>query len=78
MNRDKLERMKTAGSILLVVGCLCAFWVMLFAGICDEVERRADISKDAKMRWAHEKGLNQWQTEQDRPEHVKAMQAVSK
>ena len=76
MNRDKLERMKTAGSILLVVGCLCAFWVMLFYGICAEVERRSDIPRAAKMKWAHERGLNQWETEQRQPELIKAMQEV--
>ena len=84
MNRDKLERIKTAGSILLVVGCLCTFWVMLFYGICDEVERREGMKSNRK--WVQERALNQWETEQrmatvpvqNKPELMKAMQAVSK
>ena len=34
------ERLKTAGGILLVVVCLCAFWIFLFQGIIAEQDRR--------------------------------------
>ena len=33
-------RLKTAGGILLVVVCLCAFWIFLFQGIIAEQDRR--------------------------------------
>ena len=70
------ERLKTAVSILLVIGCLAIFWTMLIVGICDEAERKEGMKSN--RRWVQERALNQWETEQDRPELMKAMQAVSK
>ena len=70
------ERLKTAGGILLVVVCLCAFWIFLFQGIIAEQDRR--FGQKSSRKWMQERALNQWQTEQNRPELMKAMHRVAK
>ena len=71
------ERLKTAISILLVIGCLAIFWTMLIVGICDEAERKE--GQKSNRRWVQERAINQWETEQNQPELMKAMrQAVAR
>ena len=71
------EKLKTAISILLVIGCLAIFWTMLIVGICDEAERKEGMKSN--RRWVQERALNQWETEQNQPELMKAMrQAVAR
>ena len=69
------EKLKTAVSILLVIGCLAIFWTMLIVGICDEAERKEGMKSN--RRWVQERALNQWETEQDRPELMKAIRMVA-
>ena len=69
------EKLKTAVSILLVIGCLAMFWTMLIVGICDEAERKEGMKSN--RRWVQERALNQWETEQDRPELMKAIRMVA-
>ena len=59
-------------SILLVIICTCLFWVFLFKGICDEMDRRDKVSQ---RKWVHERALNEYDTERQ-PELIKAMQEV--
>lgn len=70
------EKLKTAVSILLVIGCLAIFWTMLIVGICDEAERKE--GQKSNRRWVQERAINQWETEQQ-AELMKAMhRAVAK
>ena len=70
------EKLKTAISILLVIGCLAIFWTMLIVGICDEAERKE--GQKSNRRWVQERAINQWETEQQ-AELMKAMhRAVAK
>ena len=70
------ERLKTAGGILLVVVCLCAFWIFLFQGIIAEQDRR--FGQKSSRKWMQERAINQWETEQQ-AELMKAMhRAVAK
>ena len=85
MWRDK-EMRQQVFSMLLIIGIITVFWVFLYVGISSEVERRSDIPQKTKRVWMQEKALNQWETEQrmatvpvqNKPELMKAMQAVSK
>ena len=74
---SRLEKIKTAGSVLFILACRCAFWLFIFSGIIAEQDRR-DGEKSSR-KWMQERALNQWQTEQNRPELMKAMhRAVAK
>ena len=77
------EKLKTAVSILMVIGCLAIFWTMLIVGICDEADRREGMKSNRK--WVQERALNQWETEQrmatvpmQQPELMKAMRQAAK
>ena len=61
--RDK-ETRQSFFSALMIIAFIILFWIFLYVGISSEVDRRSDIPKDHSMKWAHEKGYNQWQTEQ--------------
>ena len=65
-------------SMLLIIAIITLFWVFLYVGISSEVERRSDIPRATKNKWMQERALNQWQTEQNRPELMKAMHRVAK
>ena len=67
---SRLEKIKTAGSVLFILACLCAFWIFLFQGVIAEQDRKEKTK--ATRKWLHEKALNQYQTE-NQPELVKAM-----
>ena len=73
---SRLEKIKTAGSVLFILACLCAFWIFLFQGIIAEQDRR--FGQKSSRKWMQERALNQWQTEQNRPELMKAMHRVAK
>jgi len=64
--------------MLLIIAIITLFWVFLYVGISSEVERRSDIPRATKNKWMQERALNQWQTEQNRPELMKAMHRVAK
>ena len=75
MRTEVKERVKTATSVLTIIICLCAFWIFLFYGVVAEQDRRE--GQKSNRRWVQERALNQWETEQDRPELMKAIRMVA-
>ena len=81
--REKEARQSFYSAILISL-MLCLFWVFLFVGICAEQDRRE--GQKSNRKWAQERAVNQYETEQamkvvprQETELMKAMrQAVSK
>ena len=71
-------------SVLTIIICLCAFWIFLFQGIIAEQDRREGQQK-SNRKWAQERAVNQYETEQvmkvtprQETELTKAMRMVEK
>jgi len=83
MWRDKEVRQQVF-SMLLIIGIITAFWVFLYVGICAEQDRREGQQK-SNRKWAQERAVNQYETEQamkvvprQETELMKAMRQAAK
>jgi hypothetical protein len=81
--REKEARQSFYSAILISL-MLCLFWVFLFVGICAEQDRREGQQK-SNRKWAQERAVNQYETEQvmkvtprQETELTKAMRMVEK
>ena len=81
--KDK-ETRETFYSSILIISMLCIFWIFLFYGICAEQDRREGQQK-SNRKWAQERAVNQYETEQamkvvprQETELMKAMRQAAK
>jgi len=81
--REKEARQSFYSAILISL-MLCLFWVFLFVGICAEQDRREGQQK-SNRKWAQERAVNQYETEQamkvvprQETELMKAMRQAAK